>query len=287
MVEVEEVGIDRDKITSLEIDLIDACNLSCPLCNRSRFDSKSGYLDIEEWKKIILKYKLLDEIYFIGVRGEPTLYPGFLGLCKWIKKKGIKIIISTNGSTKDEMFWKNLGMLLAREDEVRFCIDGATQASYEKYRVGGSLSRILANHKNFCSDEKNDCLQVIRFEHNKNDDFSKLKGTFNRYREINSSFNGGDSEIVPLKSDLEKFDAIKTYGNKKTKKIKCINKNYENFINYNGDESPCCHYNEWMIMNNTSWDGKYKAIENGEFDFCTIICDSGCSKMMKSVGLSL
>ena len=91
--------MNKDCIQELEIDLIDACNLSCPLCNRNVLKSKDGYIPLDEWISIFDQYKYLKAIFLIGTRSEHTLYPEFLNLMRYFKSRGLSIIISTNGCT--------------------------------------------------------------------------------------------------------------------------------------------------------------------------------------------
>lgn len=278
-----------ESIGSIEVDLIDACNLSCPMCNRSRFISKEKYKDLEYWKNKISEYKNLKNIYFIGTRSESTLYPYFLELCEWIKNRNIRVVISTNGCTNKTSFWESLGGIMTEGDELRFCVDGSNQEIYEKYRVGGNLERLLNNHKAFIKNNKNknDVIQTIRFKHNEEDDFEKIRKKFSKVRELNSSFYHQSDDVKARDSDVKKFQVVNNLSKTRKKDISCVTKNKEHFINYNGDVYPCCHYNEFAIENNLKWDGSYTEIENGEFDFCTIICDKSCVKLMRALDLEL
>lgn len=42
----------------------------------------------------------------VGSMSEPTLYPEFIPLVAYLKKRNIKIEICTNGDTRDDDFWK-------------------------------------------------------------------------------------------------------------------------------------------------------------------------------------
>lgn len=280
------MGIDRDKITSLEIDLIDACNLSCPLCNRNRHISKDGYLVLEDWENIINNYPRTEHIYFIGTRSEHTLYPFFLELCSWIKAKKIKITISTNGCTNKATWWARLQKILTKGDEVRFAIDGITQDIYEKYRVGGDLKRVLENHKMFKGGNNNDTMQYIEFEHNKNEKIDKFSKKFSKLRVINTS--PSESGIVPRNEYVRKYKSLDAIiSANKNEKIDCETKNKLVFINHNGDVSPCCHYNENRTLIGNKWDNSYSKIESGMYDFCTPICNKKCKTVRKALNIEL
>lgn len=273
-------------IKHLEIDLIDACNLSCPLCNRNRLQSKDGYIPLNDWIKIIDEYPNIKEIYFIGTRGEPTLYPEFLELCKYLKGRGISILVSTNGCTNKVDWWGELRDILDECDEVRFAIDGITQDIYEIYRVGGDLSRVMANFKEFKSDKNNDTIQYVRFAHNDHEDISEFIKQFSELRTVNSS--QGNEIIQQAPEDNKKYEVVLNVAlTRKDHNIVCETKNNMHFINHKGVVSPCCHYNENIILKGGVWDKTYKDIENAKHDFCTIICDKFCKNLRDSLDIEL
>ena len=81
-----------------------ACNLACPMCDRSlelRHGASEASLSpkkyIDAVRPLIGKGK---EFYISG--GEPTLWPGLVALCKEIIDGGAKVSLQTNG-TKPKM----------------------------------------------------------------------------------------------------------------------------------------------------------------------------------------
>lgn len=278
--------MNEGQITALEIDLIDACNLSCPLCSRERFSSKTGYLPLDKWINIISVYKKTRVIYFIGTRSEHTLYPEFLALCRWLKARNIKIVLSTNGCTNKNEWWDELGAILTINDEVRFAVDGTDQETYEKYRIGGDLKRVLSNHKHFKTDKKNDVLQYIEFEHNKHEDISEFSNAFSSVKIINSSQS--EIEIGPRAEYKSKFNGLNVLVKKNVgKKLQCETKGMMIFINNEGVISPCCHYNEHRTIRGMEWDRQYNAIEDGSYDFCIPICSEPCRKFREHLNIEL
>jgi hypothetical protein len=261
----------------IEIDLIDACNLSCPLCNRSKHSSKDKYMPLDAWIDIIDLHNP-STIYFIGTRSEHTLYPEFIELCKHIKSKNINIVLSTNGCTRTTKWWKELSEVLNCNDEVRFAIDGITQEVYEKYRVGGSLQRVLDNHKAFGSG----IIQYIEFDHNKHEDITEFVKMFDGVRIINSSQS--DTDIRPRDAVNKTYDIL---NNIDKDVIVCETKDKMVFVNYNGDTSPCCHYNEHLVLKGHEWNKGYEEIENGDYDFCKIICGKRSSLIRKHLNIEL
>ena len=63
-------------------------------------------------------------------------------MINYAKTRKIRTVISTNGSLpKNQQQIDEL--VQSQPDVLIFCIDGATQESYETYRVGGQLSQVL------------------------------------------------------------------------------------------------------------------------------------------------
>lgn len=161
-------------LDTLEIGLINVCNLRCPLCLRS-----SGILkDLKKGEKLDLSVLInfldgltsLSRVVLMGSVSEPTLYPELFSLIEYLKKRNIRIRLSTNANTHTVDYWRSLSELLDENDIVRFAVDGSTQELHEKYRVGGSLEVVLNNHRAFKEKAKAaTVLQNIIFEYNVND----------------------------------------------------------------------------------------------------------------------
>jgi hypothetical protein len=77
--------------------------------------------------------------------GEPFVHPQALDMIEHVKRKypHIYLYTSTNGLLLDE---KKISRLAESGiDEVTFSVDGADQRTYERYRQGGDLARVLKN----------------------------------------------------------------------------------------------------------------------------------------------
>lgn len=74
-------------------------------------------------------------------QGEPYLHPSFLKLVRLAKRQRIYTVTSTNSHYLDDQ--------RAREtvdsglDRLIISVDGATQETYEQYRIGGTLEKVL------------------------------------------------------------------------------------------------------------------------------------------------
>lgn len=128
---------------SMSIEPTTSCNLRCPECPSGLrdFTRPTGMLDTALFKKTIdqvqehLVYLLL---YF---QGEPYLHQQFFELVAYASGKGIYTSTSTNAHFLGEENAKKT--VESKLDRLIISIDGTTQDTYEQYRVGGSLEKVI------------------------------------------------------------------------------------------------------------------------------------------------
>lgn len=124
------------------------CNLGCPECpsGLKSFTRPTGNLEYEFYKKMIdeIGEKLI-YLYFY-FQGEPYMHPRFLELVKYASQKGIYTVTSTNAHFLTER--KAHDTVESGLDRIIISIDGTTQQTYEQYRVGGSLEKVIEGTKN-------------------------------------------------------------------------------------------------------------------------------------------
>jgi MoaA/NifB/PqqE/SkfB family radical SAM enzyme len=130
-----------------QVEPINTCDLSCPLCLTTSVTPSrpKAVLDFETFKKFIDDvgdYLLL--IIFWGW-GEPFLNRDIFRMIEYAKKKNILIHGSTHGSLRNFDDAKAEELVDSGLDTLIVAVDGATQESYQKYRVGGDLKLILEN----------------------------------------------------------------------------------------------------------------------------------------------
>lgn len=132
----------------LSIEPCNVCNLRCPQCptglhlyQRTRKTFDKSLLDG-------LLQKLEDSVSCIQFyfQGEPLLADELPEMVKLAKKYDMYCIVSTNAQTLDDKMAARL--VDAGLDKIIVSMDGLTQDSYEKYRVGGNLERVLCGLQN-------------------------------------------------------------------------------------------------------------------------------------------
>lgn len=124
------------------------CNLGCPECpsGLKSFTRPTGNLELDFYKKTVdeIGNKLI-YLYFY-FQGEPYLHPKFLEMVKFASKKKIYTVTSTNAHFLTERKAKET--IESGLDRILISIDGTTQETYEQYRVGGSLEKVIEGTKN-------------------------------------------------------------------------------------------------------------------------------------------
>jgi radical SAM protein with 4Fe4S-binding SPASM domain len=133
---------------SISFEPTTSCNLRCPECPSGlrSFTRPTGMLEVDLFKKTInsLADSLLYLIFYF--QGEPYLNPHFLDLVKYAVQKRIYTATSTNAHyLNDENAKKTVESGL---DRLIISIDGTSQETYEAYRIGGNLEKVIEGTKN-------------------------------------------------------------------------------------------------------------------------------------------
>ena len=139
---------------SISIEPTTSCNLRCPECisGLRAFTRPTGMLDPDLYKEVIDQLADTTTYLTFYFQGEPYLNPGFLKMVNYASGKGIYSATSTNGHfLTDEA---SRATVLSGLDRLIISIDGTTQDTYESYRVGGSLAKVIEGTKNILAWKK-------------------------------------------------------------------------------------------------------------------------------------
>ncbi|TAH25591.1 MAG: radical SAM protein [Cytophagales bacterium] len=136
------------KLAAIAFEPTTSCNLRCPQCPSGirSFTRPTGNLDQT------LFYQTIDEIkshlmyltfYF---QGEPYLNPKFLEMVAYANQKNIYTSTSTNAHYLDQANAK--ATVESGLNRIIISIDGTAQDTFQKYRVGGKLDKVIEGTKN-------------------------------------------------------------------------------------------------------------------------------------------
>lgn len=142
------------KPISISIEPTTSCNLRCPECPSGlrSFTRPTGMLDISLFKNIIDQSYKCSSYLLLYFQGEPYLHPNFTELVNYASTKGLYTATSTNAHyLTDENSKKTIESGL---DRLIISIDGTSQETYESYRVGGKLEKVLEGTKNIIAWKK-------------------------------------------------------------------------------------------------------------------------------------
>lgn len=165
----------------LRIEISNICNLKCTfskdvfgVCSQWEINKTSVLMSLDFLKKIIDEvgaYLTHAELYNYG---EPFMNPYATDMIRYFKKINSDVIIEihTNGHYF-ETEEKRLDVINSGLDVLSFSVDGITQKVYEKYRIGGDLSKVVEAIREICrlkkmmkGEKPKIIFQFIIFEHN-------------------------------------------------------------------------------------------------------------------------
>lgn len=141
----------RGKISSLprrlDIDPGNLCNLRCPLCptGSGRLAVKQELTPLERFTQLLDQYPSLEAVSLFNW-GEPFLNPETISMIRYADARGILVDIHSNFSVKvNDDFFDQLAV--SGLNTLTLSIDGATQETYEKFRVRGDFNLVISNIK--------------------------------------------------------------------------------------------------------------------------------------------
>lgn len=130
----------------LMLEVNNACNLKCIMCNNPNMVRKIGTMPVE------LGLKAIGEAAAFGIKevalftvGEPLIYRHLEELIHETKKHKLYCFLTSNGQLLNE---KTAEMLCKSGlDSFKFSIDGSNKEEYEDIRIKGKFKKLLRNVK--------------------------------------------------------------------------------------------------------------------------------------------
>lgn len=231
------------------------------MCPRTDLMTRSeGHMEFELFKKIA------DEAAAGGTKhcylhlfGEPLMHPQICEMIDCIASKGIFTSLSTNCTVLTEKLSRKL--LQTRLHEIILSLDGMTEETYKKYRVGGNFQRVVRNVDRFlelCQEKRKKLsildkakkyrpwvlLQMIRMKENVND-IPALKAKY-------ESLVSGVGEVY-VKGFSTFAGFVEDFNVAPTEPIRfgCTKWKHSMTIGYDGKVTVCCRdFNDIMNLGN-------------------------------------
>lgn len=255
------------KITEVSIDLSTICQLRCVECSTSKGITHKGIVGkglftIEQFVNFVNHNPQIKRIEMSNW-GEIFLNNDIAQIIKYAYEHNIVLYCGngTNFNDVDELVLEYL--VKYKVEYLNLSIDGATQETYEKYRVRGNLNKVFQNierlnfYKNkYSSEFPKLSWQFVIFGHNEHE-IPLVKKMCKKY---NMAFNPKlnfstfspviDKEFVRKESGLGVADRQEYKELHKTEyKIPCYHCFSSPQINWNGDILGCS-VNKWKTLGN-------------------------------------
>ena len=206
----------------LHVGVTTMCNLKCPACptGNGTLGRPAEHLPFDLYARTVdeLRDTLMLQLFWDW--GEPLMHPRLPDMIEYATHSGIMTVVSTNGTVANSE--KQIDRLVsARPSVVIVCVDGADQQSYERYRAGGSLSKVLATIRGVraAKERQGTLYPLIEFrtlatrenEHQMPELLSMATDCGADYFNVKSlrpfDFRGAniDSDLVPMESSLSRY----------------------------------------------------------------------------------
>ena len=148
---VESLSVVKvENITNICVELNSHCQLRCPGCWRNSFNSVKalglGMITVDNFIKLLDQLPYLKTIE-ITLNGESLLHPQFAQIIDICRERKViptcQIGLNFNYLTKESAE----ALVRAQCSDVICSIDGASQETYSRYRVGGDFNKVIKNIK--------------------------------------------------------------------------------------------------------------------------------------------
>lgn len=240
---------------SIGIEPTTSCNLRCPECPSGlrSFTRPTGMLDERLFTKVIDELKDTLTYLTFYFQGEPYLHPKFLSLVRYAADRRIFTSTSTNAHYLNDANAR--ATIESGLDRLIISIDGTTQETYESYRVGGNLEKVIEGTRrvlHWRKQLKASATQVVfQFlvvkpnEHQVNDvrALARKLGVDNvlfKTAQVYDYQNGSD--LIPLNDHYSRYkvNADGTYSIKNSMDNHCWKMWQSCVITWDGKVVPCC-----------------------------------------------
>lgn len=232
-----------------------SCNLQCPECPSGlrSFSRPIGMLSSYDYQNYINQLKknlIFLNLYF---QGEPFLNKNICEMIKYASDNRIYTSTSSNAHFINKTIAEDI--VKSGLDRIIISIDGANETSYSKYRIGGTLSKVLDGTNNLVNAKKelkssNPYIiwQFIVFKHNENE-IDKIKMLAKKYKidrlKIKTAqiynISENKNDLIPENSKLSRYKKGNDYSIKNKLMNHCWRMWSSCVITWDGMVVACCY----------------------------------------------
>lgn len=239
-----------------KVDISPLCNLHCTVCVHALPSAGSGPLlaqqqfrreqrmPVERYREIVAQLAGRTAAVSLYYLGDPLMHPHLEEICAATREAGINSHVSTNFSF--ELSDERLRALLASGlTHLTVCVDGLSQETYGRTRVGGRIDRVLDNLDRLLRLRRESRrtyprveVQYVKFQHNLGelqaararclragvDQFTEFWGSLYNY----TDFDDGRVQVgAPLSA---------------ARVPRCLWPHFALLVRYDGGVIPCCTF---------------------------------------------
>jgi MoaA/NifB/PqqE/SkfB family radical SAM enzyme len=235
-----ELLLRRTKIHAkpivIKIEPTNFCNFQCPGCRTGagQDTGPKGIIDFEDFKKIVDRTSRHAFKLILYMWGEPFINKNVFRMIEYATSKNLAVQISTNMNVfrpeVDAPKLVNSGL-----EHMIVALDGMTQETYQIYRVGGQMSKVIQSVEAIMAERRKQKkrfpfveLQYIVFPHNRQE--------MPQARELADRLGVDRLTFIQSKTRTEAM----AYKGKPVQADKCNVLWLMACFNWNGNFSPCC-----------------------------------------------
>src|SRR5712675_1266490 len=128
---------------SISIEPTTSCNLRCPECPSGlrAFTRPTGMMKRELFESVVNQLAPSLSYLIFYFQGEPYLHPHLLEMIRLASQKKIYTATSTNAHFLDDEASRET--VESGLDRLIISLDGTTQETYQSYRIGGKLDKVM------------------------------------------------------------------------------------------------------------------------------------------------
>lgn len=268
------------KPTSIRIEASTACQLKCPSCETAQGKTHEklgrGFLAFNQFQQLIDENPWIKHVE-LSNWGEILLNPDLMKILEYAYEKKV-ILSATNGVNLNTAKPDVLEALVKYQFRALTCaLDGASQETYQKYRVNGNFDRViehikLINHYKELYQSEHPILQwqFIVFRHNEHeiDTARSLAASLNMKFYLKLSWDETIAQVKNPERIRQEIGAAsrseyhQSQGEGYLHKSICSQLWHSPQINWDGQLLGCC-LNYWGDFGN-AFDSNLEAALNGE-----------------------